>query len=134
MPAVDQWYMQPGSINIGMCLAESECSKSSILLPFLIRYLEVILTIRTWAVWGRSRKIAIFLSIFFAAIWIPGFVIMGFWEATVECESILCHAQLTVDQTCLSRCSSASRDGTKWMLPSGDEFVILSQLHSDRDL
>ncbi|KIM85056.1 hypothetical protein PILCRDRAFT_380072 [Piloderma croceum F 1598] len=54
------------SINIGMCSA------------------EVILTIRTWAVWERSRKVAIFLSIFFAAIWISGFIIMGFWEGSVE--------------------------------------------------
>jgi len=54
------------SINIGMCSA------------------EIILTIRTWAVWERSRKVAIFLCIFFAAIWIPGFIVMGFWEGTLE--------------------------------------------------
>jgi hypothetical protein len=54
------------STNFGMCLA------------------EIILTIRTWAVWGRSRKVAIFLCIFFAAIWIPGFIVMGVWEGAVE--------------------------------------------------
>jgi len=58
------------SIGIGMCSA------------------EIILTIRTWAVWGRSRKAGIFLSVFFAVIWIPGFIIIGFWEGTAKYASV----------------------------------------------
>ncbi|KAL0954061.1 hypothetical protein HGRIS_005211 [Hohenbuehelia grisea] len=40
---------------------------------------EVILAIRTWAVWGRDRRMTIALPLFFVAIWIPNFVIMGFF-------------------------------------------------------
>jgi hypothetical protein len=59
----------------------------------ILNFMPVILTIRTWAVWGRSRRVAIFLSIFFAAMWIPGFIVMGFWEGTVECKCSCCHVQ-----------------------------------------
>lgn len=58
------------SLNISMCSA------------------EIILTIRTWAVWERSRKVTIFLCLLFAAIWIPTFILMGFWEGTIHYSAV----------------------------------------------
>lgn len=40
---------------------------------------EVIFALRTWAIWDRTRKMAIFLSSFFLVIWISTFVIIGLW-------------------------------------------------------
>jgi len=51
------------SVNISMCIA------------------EVIFALRTWAVWDRTRKMAIFLTLFFLVIWISTFVIIGFWTS-----------------------------------------------------
>jgi hypothetical protein len=46
-------------------------------------YSIVIFTLRTWAVWGRSRKIGIFLICLFVAIWVPGSVCVGYWFPTL---------------------------------------------------
>ncbi|KAF8073993.1 hypothetical protein FPV67DRAFT_1666736 [Lyophyllum atratum] len=42
---------------------------------------EVIFALRTWAVWDRSRRMAIFLTSFFLVIWISTFAIIGFWTS-----------------------------------------------------
>lgn len=38
---------------------------------------EVILALRLWAVWRKSLKIAVGLSLFFLACWVANFVVMG---------------------------------------------------------
>ena len=58
---------------IGIGVAES---KPAIALPshlITLTYCDriVILTIRTWAVWGMDRRLTIGLPIFFLAIWVP---------------------------------------------------------------
>ncbi|KAF9458129.1 hypothetical protein BDZ94DRAFT_1313579 [Collybia nuda] len=54
------------TINASMCIA------------------EFIFTIRTWAVWGRSPKIAILLAACSVALWVPGFVFMSLWVKTLK--------------------------------------------------
>jgi len=76
------YYHFSPDISAKDCIISSRFVTWSI--NFGISLSEIVLTIRTWAVWGRSRNVAIFLCIFFAAIWIPGFFIMGVWEGTVE--------------------------------------------------
>ncbi|KAF9067012.1 hypothetical protein BDP27DRAFT_1296743, partial [Rhodocollybia butyracea] len=36
---------------------------------------EVILTMRTWALWGKDIRLTVGLSIFFVGCWVPGFYI-----------------------------------------------------------
>ncbi|KAL4260149.1 hypothetical protein AB1N83_008817 [Pleurotus pulmonarius] len=45
---------------------------------------EVVLTIRTWAIWRRSRKLAIFLSVFFVVVWGPAFAVLGVFINTIK--------------------------------------------------
>ncbi|KAF6756799.1 hypothetical protein DFP72DRAFT_260908 [Ephemerocybe angulata] len=45
---------------------------------------EMIMSMRTWAVWKRSKKLGIFLLIFWPVCWIAGFVIAGLFAKTVK--------------------------------------------------
>lgn len=56
----------------------------------LVRYLTdtpVLLSLRTWAVWGRDLKVGIGLLILYMAIMIPNAVNMAFFLKSVTCES-----------------------------------------------
>ncbi|KAF4585293.1 hypothetical protein EYR40_002130 [Pleurotus pulmonarius] len=45
---------------------------------------QVILTIRTWAIWHRDRKLAVVLLLFFAAVWGPTFAVMTIFTRSLE--------------------------------------------------
>jgi len=45
---------------------------------------EVILTLRTWAVWDRNRLLGIGLTIFFAACWVPSIAVKVLFLNAVE--------------------------------------------------
>lgn len=40
---------------------------------------ELILTLRTWAVWEKDKRLSYFLPILFCTVWTAGFIIMGFY-------------------------------------------------------
>ena len=46
----------------------------------------VILTIRTWAVYNRDRKMRIFLSTLFVVSFVANFTIAAFFIKTLECK------------------------------------------------
>ena len=56
----------------------------------LIHYwerLKVLLTIRTWACWGKAQWLTIGLPIFFLVIWALVYVSMGLYLRTLKCKS-----------------------------------------------
>lgn len=54
--------------------------------------MKVLLVMRTWAVWGRGRKLGIALFIFYTGLAAPMFVNMGLFLKSLSCKSwtILC--------------------------------------------
>jgi hypothetical protein len=134
LPTADQWclYIHVGSINISMCSAESEFTKDLRTSFPRWRPAKAILTIRTWAVWERSREVAIFLCVFFATIWIPESIIMGFSESMLECEHAKYYLPPTANSVHHYRCCSTSRVDARWLLATSTESVVQSLFHSDR--
>ena len=53
---------------------------------FLALYNLVILTIRTWVVYNRDRKMGIFLLTLLAASFVAGFIIEGLLTKNLECK------------------------------------------------
>ncbi|KAF4564078.1 hypothetical protein EYR36_003329 [Pleurotus pulmonarius] len=49
---------------------------------------EIILTIRTWAVWQRKQRLTIVLSVVFAAVWGPNIAVMWIFLKSMEFGSI----------------------------------------------
>lgn len=47
---------------------------------------KVVLALRAWAIWDRKRIVAIGLTVWTAAMWIPNFAIMGIFLNTLKCE------------------------------------------------
>ncbi|KAF7430166.1 hypothetical protein PC9H_005866 [Pleurotus ostreatus] len=45
---------------------------------------EIILTIRTWAIWRRDRRLAAILLLFFAAVWGPKFAVMAIFTKSLQ--------------------------------------------------
>lgn len=51
---------------------------------------EVILAMRTWVIWSRSRRIAIILIICLVLVWIP-----IFWVLNDSLSSLVCECHIT---------------------------------------
>jgi hypothetical protein len=49
----------------------------------------VILTLRTWAVWNRDRRMAIGLLVFFALCWVPCIPVIIIYNKSIICETIV---------------------------------------------
>ena len=49
-------------------------------------FVLVILTLRTWGVWNRDRRLTIGLPIFFIACWVPMAIFIAIFLNSVECE------------------------------------------------
>ncbi|CAA7267475.1 unnamed protein product [Cyclocybe aegerita] len=47
---------------------------------------EIIMTIRTWAVWGKNPVLRWFLPIFYLLVWAGGFGVTGYFLSTLEFE------------------------------------------------
>ena len=73
-----------GAMVLTLLTSEREWKMYSHVDFFLALYNLVILTIRTWAVCDRDRRMAIFLSTRFVVSFIASFIIEGFWLTTVE--------------------------------------------------
>jgi hypothetical protein len=52
----------------------------------LISKIAVILTLRTWAVWDRNRRVAIALAVFFAICWLPVIPVIITFVKSLECK------------------------------------------------
>jgi hypothetical protein len=82
-------------------LAESQCLSVIICVSVvLIRYLPpVMLTVRTWAVWNRDRRLSIGLPIFFVLCWAPMIKIIDMFLKSTTRRHISLHreTQLTVN-------------------------------------
>lgn len=109
------YYHNPSSdFSMNQCLASEKFITWMINISMCVA--EMIFTIRTWAVWGRTRRMAVFLSIFSVVIWLPVFAFMGLWVATLTPDSTL--AQL-IPHICY--CTTASS-----FVPANYAFIILS--------
>jgi hypothetical protein len=51
------------------------------------RGFPVILTMRTWAVWNRDRRMAIGLLAFFAICWVPCIPVVIIYNNSLRCET-----------------------------------------------
>ena len=70
----------------GLGLAASESNRLLFLISSCIDWrLTVILTLRTWAVWNRDRRLSIILPIFFTLVEGSGFVIIGIYLNSIKC-------------------------------------------------
>ncbi|KAF9048869.1 hypothetical protein BJ165DRAFT_1526278 [Panaeolus papilionaceus] len=45
---------------------------------------EMIMTIRTWAIWGKNRVLMWCLPMFYLAVWVSGFAVTGIFLQTLE--------------------------------------------------
>ena len=55
----------------------------------------MILTIRTWAVWNRNRRLTIILPILFVLVWGLCFIFLGKFLISLRCEYSYFHPTLT---------------------------------------
>lgn len=53
----------------------------------------VVLSIRTWAVWNRDKRLGIFLLVVWPVCWGGGFAISGIVNKSVKCEYALHYVQ-----------------------------------------
>jgi hypothetical protein len=85
---------------VGTSLAESQClSFITCVSVVLIKCLPpVMLTLRTWAVWNRDRRLSIGLPIFFVLCWAPIFKLVDMFVNSIAGKRISIHrdSQLTV--------------------------------------
>ena len=72
---------------IGLSASESK-SKPAPLLPSRINWrLPVILTLRTWAVWNRNKRLSIILPILYSLCWVSCLVILVRFIDSITCKS-----------------------------------------------
>jgi len=48
--------------------------------------LKVLLSLRTWAIWGRSRMIQLFIPISFVTCWVPALISIVLFLNSIECK------------------------------------------------
>ncbi|KAJ3572590.1 hypothetical protein NP233_g2982 [Leucocoprinus birnbaumii] len=69
--------------QFGYALPVSVCKTTyqyaAFMFVFGMAFAELILTLRTWAVWEKDRRLTYALPALFAAVWISGFTIIGFY-------------------------------------------------------
>ena len=77
--------MRPVFIIIGLAASESEFNQRS---PFQVidHYLTVILTLRTWAVWNRHRRLSVILPILYSLFWGLGLIIIVKATNSITCK------------------------------------------------
>lgn len=56
----------------------------------MLKVSQVIMTIRTWAVWQKNRFLMFALPIFYVVVWAAGFATTALFLQSLECESIDC--------------------------------------------
>ncbi|KAF4581796.1 hypothetical protein EYR40_002814 [Pleurotus pulmonarius] len=79
------WHEFTSSVTHGVC--ENLFEATGWLILVSVTTAEIILTIRTWAVWQRTRILTIALSIFFVVVWGPNIAVMRIFLDSIECET-----------------------------------------------
>jgi len=69
---------------IGLSLSESKFDFSVPGSSRINRCLTVILTLRTWAVWNRDKRLTIILPILYFLFWGSGFIIRGIYLSDIK--------------------------------------------------
>lgn len=69
----------------------------------LLNFYIVILTVRTWALFGGSRKLGISLFLLFTVIWAAVIILMQ--RQMADCEPFAMHENFHADMSCSDICS-----------------------------
>lgn len=79
--------VRSGMFIVGIAVSECKCSfpLGHIQADPMGTYL-VILTLRTWAVWRRDRRLSYALPVFYVLCWAPNFAVMGLFLRSINCE------------------------------------------------
>jgi len=70
-----------GSLTKSVC--RNVCYVNGVMSLVGVAASEMLLTLRTWAVWGRNNRLSIILPILYALFWGSGFVILGIFLNSV---------------------------------------------------
>lgn len=76
------WHEFTSGVTHGVC--ENLFEATGWLILVSVTTAEIILTIRTWAVWQRTRILTIALSIFFVVVWGPNIAVMWIFLDSIE--------------------------------------------------
>jgi len=71
---------------IGMAMSEGKLSPVGIRISHLSFNSLAVLTIRTWIIWNKDRRLAIGLMIFFFTVWGVGLYIMYQFVESLQCK------------------------------------------------
>jgi len=78
-------HFLPALTVLGLAASESKFSPPSLVSGCVNWQLPVILTLRTWAVWNRNRRLAIILLVLFTLIEGSSFVAISIYSNSVKC-------------------------------------------------
>ena len=71
---------------IGISITESKIASTTSYIPLSNSCVKVLLTMRTWAIWGKDHRLTIILPILWALCFGGVFTFMGFYLKSVSCE------------------------------------------------